>query len=565
MDIFVNFSIIIVIAAAVAALARVLKQPLIIGHIITGLIVGPQILNIFNSHDTFETFSKFGISILLFIVGIGLSPKVIKTVGKPAVITGGGQVIFTTFFGFLIANFFGYDLVSALYIATALTFSSTIIILKLLSDKKDTQKLYGQISIGFLLVQDIIATLILIFATSFSGSDSIALTLLSSITKVGVLTAILMFITSKILPKMQDFFAKSNEFLFLFSLAWGLGLASLYQVLGFSIEIGALIAGVTLAISPYAKEIESKLKPLRDFFIITFFVLLGAEMSFESVAPVLTQGLVFSLFVLIGNPLIVLILMGILKYNRRTGFMAGLTVAQISEFSLILVLLGVELGHINQQVLSLVTIVGLVTIACSTYLIVYSEKIFSWIGPYLGIFERKNPKDTTLFLGSYEVILFGSHRVGHDFLKLFSELKENFLIVDFNPDIIKSLKNQGFNVLYGDAEDSEFLEEINITEAKIVISTISDYEVNKAILSKFEKDHETIIILLSFDIDDALNLYDNGATYVMMPHFIGSQVVSEMAARHWFDFNAFLKEKNAHIDYLKDKQKIDRRNRQNIK
>jgi Kef-type K+ transport system membrane component KefB len=557
MTIFVELSLILAIATGIAGVMRVLKQPLIMGHIITGILVGPQLLNLTSTEETIETFAKIGVAVLLFIVGLGLSPKIIRDVGKIAVITGLGQIIFTSLIGFFLAKAFGYDTTSALYIAIALTFSSTIIILKLLSDKKATEKLYGRISIGFLLVQDLVATIILVFVSTFSSGEN-ALSLAGlTLFKGLIITILLTLISMYVLPKLGDFFAKSQEFLFIFSIGWGLGMATLFHYVGFSIEIGALIAGVTLSVSPYNQEIAAKLKTLRDFFIIMFFVLLGMKMAVDSIVSLIPQAAAFSLFVLVGNPLIVMILMGLLGYNKKTGFLAGLTVAQISEFSLILVLLGISVGHINDRVLSLITIVGLLTIAGSTYLIIYSEKIYAYLSPYLSIFERKKPVKEFDILGSYDVVLFGCNRVGYDFLRIFKRLGQKFLVVDFDPEVIKELTRQGVNCRYGDAEDTEFLEELNLGETKLIISTIPDIEVNEYVLGKIkELNSEVTVILISSSIDDALSLYEKGANYVILPHFVGGHFAAALADKHWENHSELEQIKKVQIDYLNERKSL---------
>jgi Kef-type K+ transport system membrane component KefB len=309
MEIFVELSIIIALATLIGGVMRLLKQPLIMGYILTGVVVGPHFLNILKDIESGEIFSLMGISILLFIVGLSLSPHVIREVGKISLITGTGQVMFTTFLGFMIAKGFGYEFIPSLYIAISLAFSSTIIILKLLSDKKDLEKLYGKIAIGFLIVQDIIATLILIGISSFtSGQDILQSALLVLIKGISA-AIVLSFISYYLLPKLSDFFAKSQEYLFLFAVGWGFGLASVFKMMGFSAEIGALVAGVTLSMSPYAREISAKLKPLRDFFLIMFFILLGVNMDITSLSGMLVPALIFSTFVLVGNPIIVILLM----------------------------------------------------------------------------------------------------------------------------------------------------------------------------------------------------------------------------------------------------------------
>lgn len=551
LDLFTQLSLIIVFATVVAGLMRFLKQPLIMGHIITGILMGPEVLNLIGEIETLEVFSQIGVSILLFIVGLSLSPKVIREVGKVALITGIGQILFTTLFGFLIATFFNYSTVEALYIAIALTFSSTIIILKLLTDKKDIEKLYGKISIGFLLVQDIVATLILIVVSSFSSGDDLISTAMTVLLRGSIITAVLVFFSLKVMPKLSDFFAQSLEFLFLFSIGWGLGVASLLNYLGFSIEIGALVAGVCLSLTPYAQEVGARLRPLREFFIVIFFILLGAKMVLGSVGTILLPAAVFAAFVLIGNPLIVMILMKYLGYGKRVGFMAGLTVAQISEFSLIMMLLGLSLGHITETTLSMVTIVGILTIAVSTYMITYSEKLYAKLAPFLKPFESKKRRRVDIGDHKYDVILFGCNLMGFDFIEAFKSLGVKFLAVDFDPEVVKELTSMGANIKYGDAEDSEFLEDIRVSEAKTIISTIPDLDVNLFLLSKANRgENETITILSSRDIKTAFELYDKGANYVIVPHFIGGQVVSKIARDALYGLNNMDEVRNQHISYL---------------
>lgn len=463
-------------------------------------------------------------------MGIHLSPKVIKEVGKISLVTGIGQIIFTSSIGFIIVYAFGFSLVSAIYIAVSLTFSSTIIIMKLLSDKDALEKLYGKISIGFLLVQDFVAIIILIVISStLTAAGDPSSTLLMTLAKGFVLIALLAPLSYYLLPKLNNFFAKSQEFLFVFSIAWGLGLAALFHEAGFSIEVGALIAGIILSISPYSHEISSRLKPLRDFFIIFFFLILGSQMIFGEVSHLITAVIVLSAFVLIGNPLIVMTLMGMFKHQKKNGFMAGLTVAQISEFSLILIAMGVSTGQLTQEVLSFVTLIGLVTIAGSTYMIQYSDWIYPKISRFLNIFERKDVKKTGKKELSHDYILFGYNRIGYSILKSFSRISKKHLVVDFDPKVIKELRQRDTNCIYGDVEDIEFLNDLEIKKAKVVVSTVPEKETNMLVVNRFKQlENPPIIITTARQILDAIELYKAGADYVILPHFLGGEYSAKL-------------------------------------
>ncbi len=556
LDPFTQFALILLVVVGISSIVRMFKQPLIIGYIISGIVVGPFFLNLLQGTQTLSLFSDIGIAFLLFLVGIHLSPKVIKEVGKVSLITGIGQIVFTSLIGYLISLFLGFPMLTSLYVAVALTFSSTIIIMKLLSDKDALEKLYGKISIGFLLVQDVVAMLILIVISSLSGGAGAGNVLISTLLKGGLILAILIPVSYYVLPKFGDFFAKSQEFLFLFSITWGLGLSLLFLLAGFSIEVGALIAGIMLSISPYSYEISSKLKPLRDFFVITFFIVLGSQMAFGDISHLILPAIGLSLFILIGNPLIVMALMGLLGYSKKTGFMSGLTVAQISEFSLILISLGVKLGHLNQEVLSFVTIIGLITIAGSTYLIMYSEKIYEKIAGLLKVFERKNVVEKEIPKSKHEYILFGYNRIGFSILKAFSKITKNYLVVDYNPDTVKELKKEGINAIYGDVDDAEFLNDLRIEKASLLVSTVPEKEVNKLVLD-YLKMHQgnPVTVLTGRQIEDAFELYAAGADYVILPHFLGGEYTAKLIESAKANRKIYRAERKKELQMLKERRK----------
>lgn len=535
---------------------RALRQPLVVGYIVSGVVAGPYVLNILHSTDHVELFSKIGIAVLLFIVGLNLNPESVHETGRAAVVTGLGQILFTSLLGFGIVSLLGYDSVTSLYVAVALTFSSTIIVLKLLSDKGDVGKLYGKISIGFLLVQDFVATILLIVvpligsqATQGAGGGSFL-----SLFVNGATAALILYAISKyVLPRLSVFLAHSQELLFIFSVAWGLGLASLFAWMGFSIEIGALIAGVTLSVSSYAFEISSRMRPLRDFFIVLFFVLLGAHLDLGNVFSILPAALVLSTFVLVGNPLIVFVLMNALGYRTRTGFLAGLTVAQISEFSLILMAAGLSYGHVSQEAVSLVTMVGLITIAGSTYLILYGEKVFQLLKHLLKHIEiRKTPhREHRGKHERYDMIIFGYGRVGHAFVDAAKEIGASYVVVDYDPRTALGLRDDGVSFRFGDAEDVEFLDELGLTKARIVVSTIPDPEINTLLVRTYRrKNADGIIIPICHQAAEAQRLYLEGATYVVLPHHLGAEYASSMILKHHDDPEALERARNKHLSRL---------------
>lgn len=553
-DVFTELSIILAIALVVSGIIRILKQPAIIGYIASGIIVGPFVLDIIDSASTFETFSQIGVALLLFFVGLNLNPKVVKDVGIIALVTGLGQVIFTAGIGFFIASLFGFSLVASIYIALALAFSSTIIIMKLLSDKRDMETLYGKISVGFLIIQDFIAIFILLAVSSLNGGSNVLDLVFNTVMKGALSVIVLFLITIHVLPKITKFMARSQEHLLLFSISWCFIIATTFYYLDFSIEAGALLAGIALSMSPYHYEISSKLKPIRDFFLVLFFIMLGSHMTFGNMSEHFLAIIAFSIFVLIGNPIIVMVLMGALGYTKRNGFLAGLTVAQISEFSFIVLGLGMTLGHVSKEIVSLVTVVGLITFTGSTYMIIYSNRLYQILSPYLKIFEKRGKKKDEYNYKKekgHEIVLFGYNRIGFDILESLNKIKRRFLIVDYNPDTIIDLSKKGFDCIYGDADDSELLNEINLHKVKMVVSTVPEIDTNILIIKKvLEQNAKAIIAVVSHQIDEAERLYEEGATYVIMPHFLGGKHFSTMLEKNKLSLNNFLKEKIAHLEHL---------------
>ena len=549
-NLFISLSLAVVFAVIVSGFMRVLKQPLIVGYIFTGIIVGPYFFNLFSTNEIFETLSQLGIAFLLFMVGMHLNPRAIKEVGKVSLVTGIGQIIFTSIIGFLISLALGFSILVSVYISIALTFSSTIIITKLLYDKKDIDSLYGKIAIGFLIVQDLVAIIILMVVSSYS--DGASLNLWTTLLRGLIILSLLFAFSFFVLPKLVKRAAKSSEFLVLFSVGWALAIASLFHYLNFSLEIGALLAGMALSLSPFSAEISSKMKPLRDFFIVLFFIIIGSQIVFLHVAQNILPIILFSLFILIGNPLIVMIIMKYFGYTKRTGFFAGLTVAQISEFSIILVALGVSVGHLTSEILSMVTMIGLITITGSTYLILYSNSIYQRISKYLSIFEKKKINGDKKFLKkNYDALLFGYNRTGFDILKTLVKLKKNYLVVDFNPDTIAVLKKFKIPSLYGDAEDSELLNELNLDKTELVVSTVPDYKTNILLMEFIRRANpKAVVIMRAENFDEAIELYKKGADYILTPAFLGGEHISKMIDKFKINKKEYEKEKEKHLKRL---------------
>lgn len=560
MDLFTELSLIIVIAAVISGIMKLLKQPLVIGYILTGLVAGPLFLGLLyeGNSELLRVFSEMGVSFLLFIVGLHLSPNEIKDLGKSTLIIGFVQVLISFGLGFLVSSLLlNFNTISSVYVGIALSFSSTIVVLKFLADKKDLEKLYGRMSIGILLFQDVVAAVVLIAFAAMGNGDGGVNSFLLLLVKGILLTSALVLVSLKVLPKLSRFFADSPEYLFIFSVAWGFGLASLFNYLGFSIEIGALVAGVALSVSIYAQEISARLKSLRDFFVVMFFISLGSEIVFGGGASVWLAVFLITLLAVIVKPLLIGIIMSLNKYTSKTSISSGLSLAQISEFSLIIAFIGVDLGHIDHDLFAILALVALFSITLSTYFIKYTDALYPKLLFLLKPFKRSAEVERVETLVNADVILFGCSRVGYDFIRVFKKMGNSFLAVDFDPDVVEELLQEGINVKYGDVEDGDFLEDISVDDAKVVISSVQDFEAGIFLLNYIRERNQSIItVLTASDLEHALVYYEKGADYVLLPHFIGGQIAAQMTKHTLIGAGDFIKARKDHIEYLQERKRL---------
>jgi len=531
---FYELAALLALAAAVACLGGLLRQPIVVSFIAVGILAGPSGLDLVHSHAQIELLAQLGIAVLLFLVGLKLDLQLLRSLGAVSLATGLGQVAFTAGFGFLIAVGLGMATVPALYVAVALTFSSTIIIVKLLSDKRELDALHGRIAVGFLIVQDVVVVFAMLALSSLgvgaasegnAGAAFVGI-LLKALAMGG---AVLLFARYAAGP-VTRLVAGSQELMVTFAIAWAVLLAALGSYLGFSKELGGLLAGVSLASTPVRDAMSARLATLRDFLLLFFFIGLGSQLQLGLLGEQLLPALVLSVFVLVGNPLIVMVILGLLGYRSRTGFLAGLTVAQISEFSLIFMAMGVTLGHVGQADLGLVTLVGLVTIALSVYMITYSHSLYRWLERWLKPFERANPSredDSTPAAGTAaDTLLIGLGRFGDAIFTRLRDGGRQVLAVDFNPALVERARGRGLPVRFGDATDPEFLAHLPLEKIDWVIAALPQHETGlthedprQVLLATLKAQHYGgRVAVCTYDPTEAEALRAAGATVVFSPH-----------------------------------------------
>lgn len=556
-ELFFQLSAVLGVAMVTTLIVRWLGQPLIVGYLLTGVFLGPTVFGIVTTGDAIDLFGQLGVALLLFMVGLSLRPKAVRDVGAISLMTGIGQIVFTSILGYFIAVGLGYSTVVSVYLAVAFTFSSTIIIVQLLYAKEEHETLYGRIAIGFLLVQDLVAMLLFLFLTSVSPSESVASAASSIVLRLATVVLAVSVLTVWVMPKIEELFARSREALFLFALCVCFLFATGFRQLGFSQELGALLAGIALSTSQNHRDIASRLSPLRDFFLMMFFVVLGTHVSAENIVTDWPMILTFSAFILVGNPLIVMAIMKPLKYTLATSFSAGLTVAQISEFSLILLATGASLGHIPVALIGPATVVGLLTIFVSSYFIMHHQRLFHLLEPALRrVFGRDQICDLPQDAPATDVLLFGCHRLGGGIVDALEHMRARFLVVDHDPEIIRALRAAEVPHVLGAADDLVLLDSLPLASARTVISTVPDASVNEVLVRRVrERNSAAVILCVANHQEQAALLYELGATYVIVPPFLGRRYMVDLLTQYGFDKKRYEEEKRTHLKeliYLKE-------------
>jgi len=531
MTVIAELAIVVAAAAGLGIAARLLKQPPILAYLIAGALVGYFGLLRFGNREVFQAFSDLGIMFILFLVGLEINYASLKLVGKPAVVAGVAQVVFTFIFGLLLSRALGFMPMPSFYIAIALTFSSTIIVVQLLTEGHALQSLYGKLSVGILLVQDFVAIVALVVLSGFARGESEPVRLILTPIAGIALCAVVFFLGRHFFPWLFGKIAHMRGLLFLSSIAWLFILAAVMERVGFSIEIGGFLAGLALANSFEHFEIASRMRPLRDFFIVAFFVVLGSSLFFADLSGLLLPIIVFSLFVLVGNSFIVFTILRIMGYTERTSFLSGLAVAQISEFSLIVVALGARVGHVGNDVVALVTAVGVITITVSTYFITHGETLYAVVKPYLRFLGKLKAHREPVLRDEETgapILLIGCDRTGREILK---ELKPaDVLVVDFNPDVVAGLRRDGHRAIFGDVSDVDLLDQIDFAAVKKIISTTPSLEDNLTLL-EYTRDHAKKrrmprAIMRAEHMREKKLLLEAGAAHVFVPEEISGEYVA---------------------------------------
>lgn len=549
-----DIAIILIISAMLAFIAKMLRQPLIPAYVLTGLIIGPLVLGFIKNLDLIYAFSEIGIAFLLFTAGLEISFRKIKEANlKKIALVGLLQVGIIFGVVFFLADFLSLSCLQAAYIGIILAFGSTMVDIKLLSDKGELVTLHGRLVLGILLLQDLIAIIaIVVFTTGGFAITSLVI----AFAKLIMILIAAVILQKYVLHKLFRFAARSNELLLLSSLAVLFFFIILAYVFELSIVIGAFIAGVSLANSPFKMELGSRISPLRDFFAILFFVALGMQIVFSGIGErlILLGALIAGAFFI--KPFVTLVLLRLTGYQPRTSFLTAISLAQLSEFSLIIGFIGYGLGVLDTGLLSTIILATIITMSITPYFIDFKKGLYKLFKSPIAILKFLPIKDDLEYVKKRdrEVLLVGLHRLGGAFMKELLEKKSELLVVDYNPEIINTLRKKKISCIYGDITSPELLDKIDIKKLKLVISTIPDYEDSLHLLKKIkEVNRDVKVIMTGSRISETLSLYKKGADYIVTPKIIAGQELVNLI--HKKDFN-LKRAKRKHLKHLNGIHKL---------
>lgn len=529
-NILIDMGVAIVAATFLAYLARAIGQPLLLAYIAAGLLIGPTGFGLVKNDEEIAHIGELGLALLMFIVGLEIDLKKLVSSGRIGAIAGTVQVVLCAALTCVFAVLVGFWGLPALYLGVASAFSSTMIVVKLLSDKSELDTVDGRVTLGILLMQDVLA--IVVLALQPNLQDPSLLPIGISLASGAALVVGALLVSRYVLPALFAFVAKSPEVVLISAISWCLIVGYLAVLAHFSIAMGALIAGVTLSAFPYSLDVVAKLRSLRDFFVTLFFVALGMQLELGSLQVVLTAiGLsavvIVTRFITTGPALYVL------GYGARVGSLASMSIAQVGEFALVIAALGLSLGHIGRDVASILALSLVITSTISTYFILKNHAIAQRIVLALkrfGVADHRRAESTEADDGGHprhDIVILGFHRVASSLLHLTQGADEqhDFQVIDFSPEVFNRLKAMDVPVVYGDISHLDTLEHAGIEHASVVISTVSEDFLrgtdNVTLLRQVRRLNPHARVIVSAEtLERAKAMYDAGADYVILPRAV---------------------------------------------
>jgi Kef-type K+ transport system membrane component KefB len=554
-DLLSSIGLSIAVAAVFAFGASKVKQPPILAYLAAGVLMGPEIgLRWITDHGTIEVISEIGLILLLFIIGLEMDIKKLRASGKPVMLTGLLQFGLCVALGLPFFYGLGFRLgqphalggaFGLVYMAVTAALSSTMIVVKLLYDKFELDTLPGRITLGILVFQDVWAIIVLALQPNLHNPQLTPLA--ASFGKGLLLIGLSILVSRYVLPPLFRSIAKVPELVLVGSLAWCFVMAGGAHATGLSREMGALIAGITLSTLPYHLDVIAKVTSIRDFFVTLFFVALGMKIPMPTLS-LLALAIISSLFLVASRFLAVSPVLYLLHYGHRVSLLPAINLAQISEFSLVIASLGVGLGHIDSQVVSLIIFIFVITSTTSTYMIQYSHPLYQVLSRglvHIGVRDLGDQGDMQEGAGrsvGKRIVFLGFYREASSVLHEFElrqlehgrhHLLDDLLVIDFNPVVHAELQRRRIACIYGDVAHMETLHHAAIYNAELVISTIPDAILkgtdNRRLLEQVRHLCPTAkVVVTAESIPQALELYDEGADFVFLPRLHSAALLGEV-------------------------------------
>ncbi len=485
-----DFAIIFVAATLIGYVAHKLGQPTIVAYILTGVILGPVVLDIVVEEGLVEMMSHLGIGFLLFLLGIKMHFDEVKKIFRPIVKIAGSQIVLQQSLAFLVAYMLGFPFWQALVIGLCTIFGATPVIVKALTDKGEIRTLPGRINVGVLIGQDIylVLALALLGIGTLTSPVEIAFTVGKILLLVGIITVVTLAASRYVLPEVFKRVASHKEVLFVFTIAWAFLFIYTSEIFDLSLEVGAFLAGLALAQLPYSGELEEKIEPLTDFFILIFFSTIGLRLVADELFYYWQEAVIASLILIVGNFLIMFYLIHKEKFSVKTSFLGSINMIQVSEFSLVVGALAVAQGFIEIEVLGYLSLMALMTMSSSTYVLYNNQKIYEWAKPWLKRFESEDRRDEDVTEYQNHAVVLGYNHLSKKLIPVIKEHFDDLVVLDHDPKNIDKLKQSEFDLVYGDFRYDQVRKGLNLKNAAFVFSFLPDISSNTILMEEVSED-----------------------------------------------------------------------------
>jgi Kef-type K+ transport system membrane component KefB len=521
----------ILFAWALGLLAHFSRQPLILAYLVAGFFIGPFGMGWVKSQESISVISELGLIFMLFMIGLEIDLKKIIRAGPVILIAAGGELLGGCLLGVLFFMAIGLSLgggaFDALYLTVACALSSTVIIVKVLYEKRELDTLPGRITLGVLVLQDIFAILFLAVQPSLANLQVSVIVL--SIARVGALVATALILSRYVLPRLFHQIARRPELLLLGALAWCFLIGEIAEKLHLSREMGSLVAGVSISTFPYALDVTAKVTTLRDFFITLFFVALGMTIPIPN-GSVITLALIIAGFTVVSRIVTTFTPLYLMKQGLRASLLPAINLAQISEFSLVVIQTGITAGHIKTETANAASFAFVVLAVVSTFVMARSGEITKGlIGPLkkIGLRDLDHAHHAESHEGGHgetnRIVILGFFRAASALLDQIERqneaLLEQITVIDFNPNVFRTLGNRGIHVIYGDISNVDTLVHAGIGKAEIIILSVPDSLLvganNEKLVRHVRALNPSAKIVANADVlASVADLYAAGADYV---------------------------------------------------